>query len=158
MDKQQVIQAEREGYSAFRESITDLTDEEMKRPAFGTWSVREVVAHLAGWHEQLGTGLERVARGERPTPEGVDWSDVNGWNARFAAEAEGQSPAELLSLLDERVERFMAALDAVPDDRFGDGKTVNRLAAGAGYGHFEEHAREIEEARKSRRLSGEGDE
>lgn len=158
MDKQHVIQAEREGYSAFRESISGLTDEEMKTPAFGTWGVREVVAHIAGWHEQLGLGLERVARGERPTPEGVDWSDVDGWNARFAAGAEGQSPQELLSLLDERVERFLAALDAVPGDRFGEGKTVNRLAAGAGYSHFQEHAREIAEARKENRLSGEGDE
>ena len=27
----------------------------------------------------------------------------------------------------------------IPDDRFGEGKTVNRLLEGSGYGHYNEH-------------------
>jgi hypothetical protein len=40
----------------------------------------------------------------------------------------------------------LRALEALPDDRFGEGKTVNRIAAGAGFEHFREHARDIEAA------------
>lgn len=151
-DKQTVLKEYRAAYEEFRASIDGLSEEQMTRPFMDTWSVREVIGHIGGWHDQMTTGYERMAAGQRPTPEGVDWSDVQGWNDRFAQEVAAGGAATLVADLDAKVNRFVAALSALPDDRFGDGKTVNRMAAGAGYEHFREHAEEIRAARAAGRL------
>lgn len=151
-DKQGVIADYRQAYSEFRMAVEGLTEEQMSSPFLDSWSVREVVGHIAGWHDQLATGLERMAQGQRPTPEGVDWSDVQGFNTRFAQDVSGRRPAELIQELDTRAQRFVSALQSLPDDRFGDGKTVNRMAAAAGYEHFREHANDIRAARQAGRL------
>jgi uncharacterized protein (TIGR03083 family) len=145
-DKAGVIAAYRESYRALRALLDRLSEAQMSKPFMDGWSVRELLGHILGWHQQLALGLERMAQGQRPAPEGVDWSDVQGWNDRFAREAAGRAVPDLLGDLERETERFLRALEALPDDRFGEGKTVNRIAAGAGFEHFREHARDIEAA------------
>ncbi len=151
-DKQSVVQEIRSAYREFMDAVEGLSDEQLHKPFLGTWSVREITGHVIGWQEQMTTGFERMARGERPTPEGVDWSDVQSWNDKFAAGVRDRKASELITELDSRVERMIAALEALPDDRFGEGKTVNRMAQAAGFGHFREHAPEIQEARQAGKL------
>jgi hypothetical protein len=50
----------------------------MRRPWCGTWGVREILAHITGWQRELTPVLERLARGERPIPDGVSYADVDG--------------------------------------------------------------------------------
>ncbi|MER3420136.1 MAG: hypothetical protein C4290_06255 [Chloroflexota bacterium] len=145
-DKAGVINEYREAYHVLRAVLDRLSDAQMTKPFMDGWSVREVLAHILGWHQQLALGLERMAQGQRPVPEGVDWSDVQGWNDHFAREAAARPPHDLLQELDRATERFLKALEALPDDRFGEGKTANRIAANAGSEHFREHARDIEAA------------
>ena len=152
MDKQAVIADVQAAYSEFRSAIEGLTDEQLTKPFMEDWSVREVLGHVAGWHDQMALGLERMAQGQRPTPEGVDWSDVQGFNMRFAQDVRGSRVTDVVQDLDGKVQRFVAALQGLPDDRYGEGKTGNRMAAAAGYEHFREHAAEIREARAAGRL------
>ncbi len=151
-DKQSVVQEIRDTYKEYMSAVQGLNDDQLVRPILGDWSVREITGHIIGWQEQMTTGFERMAKGERPAPEGVDWSDVQAWNDRFAAGVRDRSGSELIQELDSRVEAMIAAIDAVPDDRFGEGKTANRMAQAAGFGHFREHAPEIQEARQAGQL------
>ena len=151
-DKQSVVQEIRDTYKEYMSAVQGLNDDQLARPILGDWSVREITGHIIGWQEQMTTGFERMAKGERPAPEGVDWSDVQAWNDRFAAGVRDRSGSELIQELDSRVEAMIAAIDAVPDDRFGEGKTANRMAQAAGFGHFREHAPEIRQAREEGKL------
>ncbi len=146
-DKASVIADYRAAYAEFRAALDGLSDEQLERPFMDQWGLREVAAHIAGWHDQMATGLERMARGERPTPEGVDWSDVQVWNDRFAVQVNNRRAGDLLRLLDDQTRRFIAAMEALPEDRYGENKTANRIAANAGYEHFREHAEDIHQAR-----------
>ncbi len=139
--KQDELQWHEEAYRDFR-SLVDAIDTERfeERWLDGRWGVREIVAHLAGWHRELGTGLERMSRGERPAPEGVDWSDVQHWNDVFAAGAQGKGKAQLVQELDEQVARFRRLGEQLPEERFGPGKTAGRMFDLAGTGHFRTHA------------------
>ncbi len=145
-DKAGVIAEYREAYAGFLAAVSGLSEEQLTRPFMDHWGVREIAAHIAGWHDQLTTGLQRMAQGLRPTPEGANWSEIQAWNDRFAMQASSGTAAAFLRTLDEQSRRFIAALEAVPDDRFGEGKTVNRLAADAGYEHLREHTADIREA------------
>ena len=93
----------------------------------GTWSIREIVAHISGWHREMVPALERLARGERPIAEGVSYDDVDVWNARFAAGAHDHEVAELLLQLDRSHEDFTQAADRVPAERWQPGKTTYRI-------------------------------
>ena len=152
MDKQALVADYRAAYSEFRTAVEGLTEDQMTKPFLDSWSVREVVGHIAGWHDQMTLGFERMAQGQRPTPEGVNWGDTQGFNDRFAQEVSGRNPVELIQELDGKVQRFISAIEALPDDRFGEGKTANRMAAGAGYEHFREHAADIKQARQAGKL------
>ena len=151
-DKQSVVQEIRSAYREFMDAVEGLGDEQLHKPFLGSWSVREITGHIIGWQEQLTAGFERMARGERPAPEGVDWSDVQSWNEQFAAAVRERTGRELVDELDSRVEGFIAALQTLPDDRFGEGKTANRMASAAGDHHLHEHAAHIREARNQGRL------
>ncbi len=74
-------------YTAFQETLRGLSETQMSEVWLGTWSVKDIVAHISGWHREMGPALERLARGEKPIADGVSYDDVDGWNARFAAAA-----------------------------------------------------------------------
>ncbi len=112
--------------------------------AVGTWSIVHILQHLAGWLDEMTPALERMARGERPTPEGVNYSTADDWNASFI-EARGiQSLADARAAFETAHAIFRCAIEGVPADRFGENKTVNRLVGAVAIEHFEEHARQIE--------------
>lgn len=114
----------------------------------GKWGVREIAAHLAGWLGQLGAGLERMSRGEKPSGP-HDWSDANAWNATFAEHARGKRRHEVLHELNHAMAAFKKAALLLPEDRYGEGKTANRLFHGAGITHFREHTEMVKEWRVS---------
>src|SRR5262245_43796158 len=151
-DKQSVVEDVRAAYREYMDAVQGLSEQQMTTPFMGDWSVREVTGHIIGWQEQMTTGFQRMANGERPTPEGVSWSDVQSWNDKFAAGVGDKQATALVLELDSRVEAMIAALQALPDDRFGEGKTVNRMATAAAIGHFREHAPGINEARAAGKL------
>jgi hypothetical protein len=137
-------------YKAFHEALHGLNEEQMAEVWLGTWSVKEIVAHMTGWHREMLPALERIARGERPVPEGVSYDDVDVWNARFAASAKDREVTELLLELDRSHEDFMLAADRIPAGRFQGGKTAYRTVDAITAHHYREHGDQIRAWRASR--------
>jgi hypothetical protein len=113
------------------------------------WGVREIAAHLTGWLGQLGGGFERMSRGERPTADGNDLSDIDGMNAAFAEKARGKRSEEVRFELEQALKSFKTSAGKLPDERFGEGKTANKMFDAAGAPHFREHAEMIRNWRDS---------
>jgi hypothetical protein len=147
--KQDVLKELDEGFATFRQGLAGLTDEQMMTVWLDQWNTRDLLAHVAGWHREMGGALERVGRGERPTPEGVDYSDGDAWNAKFAAAKKNASPAEVLAELDDSFRAYRAAAANIPEDRFEQGRAVDRIVHTSGINHYVEHSEQIREWRKS---------
>ena len=130
-------------YKAFHDALTGLNEGQLTQVWLSVWSVKDIVAHISGWHRELGPALERMARGERPIPDGVSYDDVDGWNARFVAAKKGDSIAEVLLELDRSHEYFMRAAAGVPAKRFQPGKTAWKIVDGNSAHHYKEHGDEI---------------
>ena len=142
-----------QAYAEFRSTLDGLDEVEFETKWLdGRWGVREIAAHHAGWLGQLGGGLERMSRGEKPAPEGVDWTDVQHWNDIFAHHAMGKRQSEVLSELAHALDAFKEAAVKVPEERYGEGKTANKMFDLAGISHFKEHAAMIRAWRESRVL------
>lgn len=143
------------GYQEFRGPIAELDETAYAETWLGTWNLSQLLAHMAGWYREMTGAIERAGRGERPTPEGVDYGDTAPWNERFAKDAKPGKAA--LSDFDHAYQAYLKAARALPEKMFGtdperDRPLIgNRLLQGAGIGHFEEHQPELEAWLKARK-------
>ncbi|HEX7787684.1 MAG TPA: ClbS/DfsB family four-helix bundle protein [Methylomirabilota bacterium] len=131
-------------FTRFKGAIAGLDEARMREVWLGTWSARDIVAHISGWQRELAPALERIARGERPIAEGVSYDDVDAWNARFAEARKAASTADILKELDASHAAFMRAAAGVPDDRYVPGKTAYKIVDFNSRHHYQEHRAQIE--------------
>jgi len=153
MSRGELVERLDAAYQEFRAALEGLDEVQFETKWLDDrWGVREIAAHHAGWLGQLGGGLERMSRGEKPAPGGVDWTDVQHWNDIFAHHAMGKRQAEVLKELEHALHAFEEAAARLSDDRFGEGKTANKMFDLAGISHFKEHAAMIRAWRESQVL------
>ena len=149
-DKESLLNDAAREYRALHETIHGLNEGQMTEVWLGTWSIKEIVAHMSGWHREMGPALERIARGERPVAEGVSYDDVDAWNAKFALAGQGTSVADLLLELDKSHEYFLRAAAGVPAERFQPGKTAYKIVDLNSAHHYREHGDQIRAWRATR--------
>ena len=150
MNKTETLQQVNDGFAKLLASVEGLDERAMSERFYGDWAPKDILAHVAGWHEQMTAAMERLARGEKPTPEGVDYSDSDAWNARFAGAMRAQDSTTVVATLRQSFANYVRAAETIPDDRYGEGKTVNRILETSGYGHYNEHLPALEQHSKSR--------
>ena len=150
--KEELLNTAAREYKAFHEALRGLNEEHMTEVWLGTWSIRDIIAHIVGWHHEMAPALQRIARGERPIPDGVSYEDVDVWNARFAAAKKDAEVADVLLDLDKSHEDFLHAAAAVPEERFQAGKTAYRIVDQNSAHHYKEHGDQIRAWRDARGL------
>ena len=136
-------------FTLFKRAIAGLDEAQMRQVWLGTWSARDIVAHISGWQREMGPALERIARGERPIAEGVSYEDVDAWNGRFAEAKKAAPTADILRELDASHAAFMRAAAAVPDERYVPGKTTHKIVDLNSRHHYQEHRGQVEAWRKA---------
>ena len=144
MSRKELLAELDRSFAELEHAIEGLTHEQMLQPWYGgdgeEWSVRDILAHITGWHHEMDDALERIARGERPTPEGVDYSDADTWNARFVETWAGASPEAMVAELAKSKELFVEAAMQVPEEKFEEGRSAQRIVTITGIEHYREHA------------------
>ena len=139
-------------FQAFHEVIHGLNEEHLTEVWLGGWSIRDIIAHISGWHREMIPALERLALGQRPIPEGVTYDDVDARNARFVEASRQTEVTEVLLELDRSHERFMHAAAQVPEERYVPDKTAWKIVDLNSAHHYKEHGDEIRVWRVSRGL------
>ncbi len=152
MSRDELLKTLDAGFADLLASFEGLSDEAMTKLWFGDWGVKDILAHIAGWHREMAQALDRMARGERPVPEGVDYSDPDVWNARFAAAQRLSPVAEVVDELKASKEAFAAAARRLPEDRFEEGRAAHRILHTSAIDHYREHAPAIREWRQGEGL------
>jgi hypothetical protein len=149
-EKQDVLTGAEVEFGRLKKAVAGLEEARVREVWLGVWGVREILSHISGWHRELGPGLERLARGERPFAEGTSYEDVDAWNAKFAGVKKSWTTADILKELDASHTYFMKAAAAVPEERYVPGKTAHKIVDLNSRHHYAEHAGQIEAWRKSK--------
>jgi hypothetical protein len=142
-DKRQLLAEAETEFQALKRAVVGLDEGQLREVWCGTWSVREILGHISGWHREMMPALERLARGEKPVAAGVSYSDVDAWNAKFAATTQGRSNAEILRELEQSHADFMRAAGTVPDERVVPERTAYKLVDANSRHHYHEHTEDI---------------
>ena len=121
------------------EALDGIPEERLgEAGAVGTWSVKDVMGHLAFWDEQALMAAERHLAGQAPV-QVPDWERMN---ERQAAERADRSAAEQRAEMERAHEMIVALLESRPP--------LDPAAVGLcgcleedTYQHYDEHARDI---------------
>ena len=124
-------------------AVEPLDDATLSERAFGDWAIKHLLAHIAGWQRLNAEMIQRIARGQHPIPDGADYSDDDKMNAAFAAEADRQTPAEVIATLRESFTQLTAAATALPEERFTENRLSAQMLQGNAITHVHEHLTEI---------------
>jgi len=138
-DRMKLLQEAEETFAELQQATVGLSEDQMAEVWLGTWSVREILIHISGWHRVMIPALGHVARGEPPYPPGT-YDDFDAWNARFVAEKAGVKVADVRSELEASHRDFLRAATHVPEGHF---EAARELLDGAGTGHYREHTAQI---------------
>ena len=148
--KEELLNRAAQEYKAFYQTLDGLNEAQMTEVWLEAWSIKDIVAHMVGWHRELQPALERLARGERPIPEGVSYDGVDAWNAKFAGAMRDRDVADVLLEFDKSHEAFLHAAANVPEARFQPGKTAYKIVDLNSAHHYKEHGDQIRAWRASR--------
>jgi len=148
--KDELLKQGEEEFRAFKAALRGLDAAPLTEVWLGTWSIKDIVAHISGWHRELGPALERMARGERPIPEGTSYENVDAWNAKFAGAKKDSPVSEILREFDASHAYFMAQAARVPEERFVPGKTAYRIVELNSAHHYKDHGDQIRAWRQSK--------
>jgi len=151
MNKDAQIDAVREELRLLGETLAGLDERTLTSAGMDAWSIREVIGHITGWALIDTDILRRLARGERPLPEGEEYGTGDERNPGFAAAASTKSGAAVIDEMQRAFAVLLEAASQVPEERFEQGRTAQRIMESDGAGHLAEHRREIQAYLASRR-------
>jgi hypothetical protein len=96
-------------------NLATLTPDQMCQPgAVGTWSFKDVLAHLAEWEAHMPVWVGAARHGE--TVEQPDWKNLDGFNDRLYQRHKDQSLDEVLAYFNETHHQFMEMAEAMPEE------------------------------------------
>lgn len=145
-DAERALNAAWEEVRSVVESLSD--DEAVEAGVVDSWSVKDLLGHMAFWAEKAATDLNLAAAGrftEIEVPGGE--SQVADWNAREAAARQGKSLDAVRREWADSFQAAKAALAATSEETLDvdvKGWTMFVRFAEDTYRHYREHAGQIQ--------------
>ena len=101
------------------QNLSRLTPEEMVLPGVvGSWSVKDVLAHLADWEAHMPAWVQAARTGDpvAQIEEGLKWGEFDAFNQRIYARHRDQTLEEVLAYFHQVHQKFMEMVAAMPDE------------------------------------------
>lgn len=109
------VEANRQQLDRMRSIVERATDEDLRTPMPGGWTVASMFGHIVYWDQRVLVLLDQLDRGIEPPPYdelSVDW--INDTAKRFLLAMEPRTLARLAVEIAEETDRRVAEL---PDER-----------------------------------------
>ncbi len=128
-------------------AINGIPEEKMSAVAFGSWSVKDVLCHLASWEQFAVPDLQRISRGHIPQLATLRLEDVDDWNVGLMRSRNLFPLPQVMFELEDSRRQYIDALNAQPEGLFATGQMVRMLTDGLVNGE-KGHAADIREWRQ----------
>ena len=119
-----------------------------------TWSVKDILAHIAAWERLMVGWVEASLRGEtpdRPAP-GESWDDLDGMNERLYQAHKDQHLRQVLADFEDSYKSTLDSVERLSEEELLDsgrfawrrGDPMWRMVAANTWWHYKEHRETIE--------------
>jgi hypothetical protein len=129
--------------------VEELSDDELRFPVNGFWTVAGVLGHIAFWDARILSLADKMERGEPFSPSDTDPEDVDWINDASRPLIHGVPPGELARLALQIAEETDARVAALPPARLYPMDPASPIYA-VRADHRGEHLDEVEAALRSR--------
>ncbi len=120
-----------------------LTDDQlMGKGVVGQWSVRDLFAHITTWEEEAIKVLSQILA-EKPVSGYRPYGGIDKFNAREQERKRDLSLEQLKDELELTHQRLLEQLRLTPKSVFFTNKSLIRRLRNDTYGHYKEHADQI---------------
>ena len=106
------------------DTASSLSPNEQDESFLGVWSVRDLVAHLAGWDITNLEAARAILAGQLPSFYSHYDRDWRTYNARLVAEHRRDNFADLLSSVEDSHRRLIDYLKTIPAEEFDKDREV----------------------------------
>jgi hypothetical protein len=140
-----------DAWRPFREAIRSVGRGRMNEPTGSGWTYRDLLAHVAAWHDLTTRRLRKFREtGTFPGPGdevllGLPaFRDADDFNARVMTTHRLVGAEALLDELDTAFRSLRSELVTLSDDQIhANDDWVIAIVTGNTFGHYEEHAKEV---------------
>ncbi len=116
MDKSELIRTMREAHERMSWTIERLPDERLLEPATDEWTGKDVIAHMAWWHDHSARVIESLRAGREPYDRSEQANATDALNDTTHREHLADPPEITRRAFDESFARLLAALGPVTDE------------------------------------------
>jgi hypothetical protein len=132
-------------------SYAGLSESALVEPGVtGTWSVKDIIAHVTVWEDEALAHLPVVLAGKRPPRYSVTHGGINAFNAQMTARNRDLSLAEVLRRRDATHRWLVEFVQGVPESECGGDTRFRRRLRLDTYGHYAVHTNAIRQRRDQR--------
>ncbi len=151
MDRAQLLKRLNKAWEELKASYQGLSEAELLEAGVtGTWSVRDIIAHVTWWEEEALTHLPLILAGGRPPKYSVKYGGIDAFNARMTKLKSNLSLSEVLKLREQTHRRLIDFLQSVPEEQIARETRFRRRLRFDTYGHYAKHAEAIRKWRERR--------
>lgn len=144
MKIQQALDRLASAWKDFEGSYAGLSDTELLIPhVTGTWSVRDIIAHVTWWEEEALKSLPVIRAGRAWPRYSTTYGGIDAFNALMTEARRGLSLPEVLKQHGEVHERLISYVGAAPEELFARETRFRRRLRFDTYSHYPIHAKAI---------------
>jgi hypothetical protein len=152
VDKPDLIRTIREAHQRVAGAIEHVSDERLLEPATDNWSGKDLLAHMAWWHDHSVLVIESLRAGRQPYDGTDPANSTDAVNERTLREHLNDPPELTRRAFNESFTRLLAALESVADeelfagDRWPwlDGEALVELILWDTSRHYDAHRQQLE--------------
>jgi hypothetical protein len=135
-----------DGWAKFHGRVSSIPNERLEqRLGEGQWTRKQMLAHIATWHDLTIDRLSRFAGSGEP----ADLSEhEDSINARAARAAEGRTTGEILLSMSDSYRKLRREVSNLSDAQLAANEGwAAAIIAGNSYGHYAEHLPDLDTRR-----------
>jgi hypothetical protein len=151
MDRSRLLRRLEEAWDGFTASYAGLSEAEMTEPGVtGTWSVRDIIAHVTTWEEEALVQLPVILAGKQPPRYTLTHGGINAFNAQMTERKRKLSLRHVLRQQDSVHRRLVRFIETVPAEHICRETRFRRRLRLDTYSHYPRHAEAIRKWRQGR--------
>lgn len=146
--RQRLFETMEKAWNEFRESYAGLSEPELLAAGVsGSWSVRDIIAHITTWEEETLHHLPAILQGKRPPKYSVLYGGIDAFNAKMTAARKDLPLSEVLRQQEHVHGRLINLINGIREDLLENGTSLRKRIRLDTYGHYRKHAAAIREWR-----------
>jgi hypothetical protein len=120
MDKEELLRTITTAQSELAQLVERISDDRLLEPAMGDWNGKDILAHMAWWHDHSVDVIEGLRAGRQPYDETDTAYTTDALNERVYREHLEDPPEVTRAAFNQSFDRLLASMEPLTDsDLFG---------------------------------------